>query len=120
MNFNRMYAIGGVDLMEDSFGDVWVLDITQLNDLMSRKNPPKEDIWMQFPTTGEAPGKISNHKAVAVDNTIYVYGGSIYGENPDQSLFSLDIKSGVWSKCISKVMNFFFDLIDNTCWKRWS
>jgi hypothetical protein len=98
-----MYAMGGIDLMEGTLGDVWILDIGKLNRLLDNENLQGEEIWQLYPTTGDAPGKVSYHKAISIENSIYIYGGVINNENPDQSLFCLDTRTGIWTKCVSHV-----------------
>jgi hypothetical protein len=98
-----MYVIGGIDLMEGSVGDVWVLDLKKLKKVMENDNSDMDNIWQLFPTTGESPGKVAYHRAIAIENIIYVYGGIVENENPEKSLFALDVRTRVWTRCLSKV-----------------
>ena len=91
--------------MEDTHADVWFIDIKNITKLQSRQLPQCEDIWQLLPTIGEAPGKITNHKAVAIGNIVYVYGGLINNDKLAQSLFSLNVESGEWKKVVGQVLN---------------
>ncbi len=104
--FNRIYVIGGIDLMEDTHADVWCIDINSIIQLLTRQALPDGNFWNKLVTTGEAPGKISNHRAVAIGEKIYVYGGLINNDNQEQSLFSLDVTTSAWTKHASKVVFF--------------
>lgn len=99
----RLYVIGGIDLMEDSFADVWVLDASKIAPLLGKQPKVDTELWQLLPTTGEAPGRITSHKTVVIGNIIYTYGGIIENDNQVQSLFSLDVTKGVWTKIVSKV-----------------
>ena len=98
-----MYVIGGIDLMEDVFDDVWTIDIRRIIDVISKAQPPDSDVWQRIPTTGDCPGKISHHKAVAIGETIWVYGGLIDHDNQPQCLYSLQTSTAKWTHVISKV-----------------
>jgi len=115
-----MYVIGGIDLMEDTYSDVWYIDITLLKKIISGEGG-KTNFWNQLQTSGTPPGKISNHRAIAVDNKIFIYGGLINNDNERQSLYSLDITTGVWTKHPSKVFFIYNEYEkDITLWPRWA
>ena len=93
--------------MEDTHSDVWCIDINNIVQLLSKQMPLNEDCWQQLTTTGDIPGKISNHRAVSIGSKIYVYGGLINNENQTQSLFSLDVITCQWTKHITKALFFY-------------
>ncbi len=94
--------VGGIDLMEDTLGDVWTVDLETLARLRDQKMPCDEDLWRRLETSGARPGRVSNHRAVAVGDAIYVYGGLINNENQEQSLFALDVNTAVWKQILTK------------------
>lgn len=57
-----MYLIGGRDLSNRTFSDVWKYSV------QSRE-------WKKLEQEGKLPGKISNHTAVVLQGAIFLYGG---------------------------------------------
>lgn len=91
--------------MEDTLSDIWILDVTKFNTLLSKQSQePNSDFWQMLQTNGEAPGKISNHKACAIANVIYIYGGVINNDTPKQSLYSFDVSTSTWKHIICDVI----------------
>jgi hypothetical protein len=90
--------------MEDSFEDVWVIDIPHLVELLSKSEPLQDDLWRLLATTGPSPGRISHHRAVAIGTTIWVYGGLIRNDNEPQSLYTLDTTTATWAHVRAQVL----------------
>ena len=101
----RLYIIGGMDLMEDCYSDVWRISMDDVTNMIRTGACYKQNIWELVKTTGEGPTSISNHKAVVMESLIYVYGGLINNENQKNSLFTLDITNHAWHRIVTKVFS---------------
>ncbi len=99
--------LGGIDLMEDALDDVWVIDLKVLGQLIANEAAADTVPWQLVTTTGEGPGKISNHRAVTIGRSIFVYGGLSNFENTAVSLFALDTDTMAWRKAVSEVLAAF-------------
>lgn len=89
--------------MDDTYKDVWRINIKNLNDLLDGTIPEVGNLWELVKTTGEGPEKISNHRAVVIESKIYIYGGLINNENSKNSLFWLDVTNSLWINHKTKV-----------------
>jgi len=101
---NRLYVIGGLDLMEDTYKDIWCIKLKTFNELMDGIIPEAGNLWESVKTLGEGPEKISNHRAVLIESKIYVYGGLINNDNSKDSLFWFDITNSLWINHRTKVI----------------
>lgn len=89
--------------MEDTYNDVWRIDINSICGLMNGTLTESKNLWELVAATGDAPEKISNHRAVVVETRIYVYGGLINNENSKNSLYWLDLTNNTWINHKTKV-----------------
>lgn len=95
--------IGGLDLMDATYKDVWRISIKSLSELANGTITEPGNLWELVKTTGEGPEKISNHKAIIIESKIYVYGGLIDNENCKDSLYWFDITNSLWIHHRTKV-----------------
>lgn len=98
--------------MDDTYKDVWRIDLKTLDDLISgafievdpyKKAKEAKNLWELLKTTGDSPEKISNHRAVVIESKIYLYGGLINNDNSKDSLFWLDVMTNTWFNHRTKV-----------------
>ena len=90
--------------MEDTYNDVWCIDMTEIAKIANGTVSENENIWVKIATKGDGPGKISNHSGVAIENRIYIYGGLIENENVKNSLYFFDTQNYTWFRHITKVI----------------
>ena len=53
--------------------------------------------WEPIKEKGQAPGRISHHKAAVLGNCVVVFGG-IQGINEVQDVFEFDVNREQWTK----------------------
>lgn len=89
--------------MDDTYKDVWRIDLKKLSALAEGTVGETGDLWELVKTIGEAPENTSNHRAVAIESKIYVYGGLINNDNSKNSLYWLDVTNNCWVNHKTKV-----------------
>ncbi len=99
-----MYVIGGVDIKEDTWGDVWEFDLKEFIRSLGRKEDQSEEefrkscSWKKLQTIGAIPLRISHHSAVVFKEKIIVYGGMVDCSNSSENLFIFEPASLQWTQ----------------------
>ena len=92
-----------MDLMEDTYADVWCIYTNDLMQILNKENEQNRNFWKELKTTGDKPGKLSNHRAIGIESNIYVYGGLINNENLKNTMYWFDTNNNTWHRHITKV-----------------
>lgn len=75
--------------------DLGVLQKIQEKSLMGESGSGLQ--WSHVATTGaHQPGAISHHSSVVFHEKMYLFGGSIGNSDPNERMYSLDLKSNKW------------------------
>jgi len=96
-------VIGGLDLMDETYKDVWRISIKSLSELADGRAAETENLWELVKTRGEGPERISNHRGVIIESKVYIYGGLIDNENCKDSFYWFDITNNLWIHHKTKV-----------------
>lgn len=90
---NKVVIYGGQDIKEGVLGDLWAFYVSPLT--------PEEEIWIELTATGDIPGPLCRHTAVAYGNCMVLFGGTDHN-NENQSIYMLEFSTLSWTRINSR------------------